>query len=179
MEFDLAQIANVMQTAHFELIYKTLFREATREKKKQFKVNTFNAGLKLMESYLNVINDISMTFRPSDRNNANILMANMFRHDIARIFKIGFNQITHEGILRTLISVCHKFYKLLSKYSNGKVLTIQTNKLLKRKKNKKQRGDDEENINDFISEDSEEESDGEGSYREGDEMQEKKNKKHK
>lgn len=84
-----------MQTAHFELIYKTLFKEATREKKKQFQVNTFNAALTLFENYLNVINDISLTFRPSDRNNANILMANMFRHDIARIFKIGFTQISH------------------------------------------------------------------------------------
>lgn len=84
-----------------------------------------------------------MSFRPSDRNNANILMANMFRHDIARIFKIGFSLITHEGILKTLISVCHKFYKLLSKYSNGKVLTIQTNKLLKRKNNKKVKGSDD------------------------------------
>jgi hypothetical protein len=55
----------------------------------------FNAALKLFDSYLNVINDISMSFRPSDRNNANVLMANMFRHDIARIFKIGFLQITH------------------------------------------------------------------------------------
>jgi hypothetical protein len=100
----------------------------------------FNAALKLFDSYLNVINDISMSFRPSDRNNANVLMANMFRHDIARIFKIGFLQITHEGILKTLICVCHKFYKLLSRYSNGKVLTIQTNKLLKRKNIKKLKG---------------------------------------
>lgn len=106
-------------------------------------MNTYNAALTLFENYLNVINDISLTFRPSDRNNANILMANMFRHDIARIFKIGFTQITHEGILKTLISVCHKFYKLLSKYSNGKVLTIQTNKLLKRKNKQKMQSDDE------------------------------------
>lgn len=132
-----------MQTAHFELIYKTLFKEATREKKKQFQVNTFNAALTLFENYLNVINDISLTFRPSDRNNANVLMANIFRHDIARIFKIGFSQINHEGILKTLISVCHKFYKLLSKYSNGKVLTIQTNKLLKRKSKKKASDDND------------------------------------
>ena len=126
-----------MQTAHFELIYKTLFREATREKKKDFKVNIFNAAMKLFESYLNVISDISISFRSSDRSNAHILMANLFRHDIARIFKIGFTSITHEGILRTIISVCHKFYKLLSRYSNGKILTIQTNKLLKRKNKRK------------------------------------------
>ena len=31
----------------------------------------------------------------SDRKNANALMSNMFRYDIARIFKIGFHRITH------------------------------------------------------------------------------------
>ncbi len=86
-------------------------------------------------------------------------MANIFRHDIARIFKIGFSWITHEGILKTLICVCHKFYKMLAKYSNGKVLTIQTNKLLK-KKNKKNMENEEEQLRDFISSDSEDDSDG-------------------
>lgn len=75
-----------------------------------------------------------MSFNMSDRKNANALMANMFRHDIARIFKIGFHQICHEKILKALIITTYKFFKLLSQYSGGKVLTIQTNKLLKGKK---------------------------------------------
>jgi hypothetical protein len=70
-------------------------------------------------------------------------MANMFRHDIARIFKIGFQLIQHEGILKTLINSVHKFYRLLSRYSNGKILTIQTNKLLRKKNKKKLRDDDD------------------------------------
>jgi hypothetical protein len=111
-----------------------LFREATREKKKQFDVNMFNAALILFLNYLDVIEDISLTTNMSDRKNANALMANMFRHDIARIFKIGFHQIIHERILKTLILVTYKFFKLLSIYSGGKVLTIQTNKMLKAKK---------------------------------------------
>jgi len=74
----------------------------------------------------------------SDRKNANALMANVFRHDIARILKIGFHQIYHEKILRTLILLTHKFFKLLSEYSKGNVLTLMTGKLLKgKKKNKK------------------------------------------
>ena len=42
-----------------------------------------------------------------------------------------------------LIKITHKFFKLLSVYSEGKVLTIQTSKLLKRKKNRAE--DDDEN----------------------------------
>ena len=55
-----------------------------------------------------------MSFNMSDRKNANALMANMFRHDIARIFKIGFHQITHEKILKILILTTYKFFKLLT-----------------------------------------------------------------
>jgi hypothetical protein len=94
----------------------------------------FNAAIILFLNYLEVIEDISASFNMSDRKNANALMANMFRHDIARIFKIGFHQIIHEKILKTLILINYKFFKLLLDYSRGKVLVIQTNKMLKGKK---------------------------------------------
>jgi hypothetical protein len=63
-------------------------------------------------------------------------MANVFRHDIAKILRIGFHLIPHEGVVSLIIKVTHKFFKLLSAYSEGKVLTVQTNKLLKKKKKK-------------------------------------------
>lgn len=44
-----------MQTGHFELIYKLLFRETTREKKKSFDINMFNAAIILFLNYLEVI----------------------------------------------------------------------------------------------------------------------------
>jgi len=72
----------------------------------------------------------------NERKNANILMANMFRHDIAKILRYGYVSISHDGITALLIKITYKFFKLLSNYSEGKVLTIRTNKLLKRKKKK-------------------------------------------
>ena len=71
-------------------------------------------------------------------------MANVFRHDISKILQFGFNIITHQTILTSLIRVTHKFFKLLSSYANGKVLKIQTNKLLKRKKKQKKTAEEEE-----------------------------------
>jgi hypothetical protein len=131
----------VLQNAHFELIYKILYQEATREKRKQFKINLYNAAIKLFSSYLEVVEDISNSMSMSDRKNANVLMANIFRHDIARIIKTGFQLITHEGIIADLIKVTHKFFKLLAIYSDGKVLTMTTNRLLKKKR--KQYSDEE------------------------------------
>ena len=97
----------------------------------------FNAALKLFLNYLEVIEDISGSFNIGDRKNANALMANMFRHDIARIFKIGFWWVLHHGVLRILVLVTYKFFKLLLDYSRGKILIIQTNKILKPKSKSK------------------------------------------
>ena len=126
-----------MQTPHFELIYKLLMREATRPKKKQFQVNMFQAALRLLHSYLGVLDDISQSMSLSDRKNANILMGNMFRHDMTRILRLGFHWVNHEKVLSLLITTTHSFFKLLATYSEGKVLTIQTNKVLKRPKQSK------------------------------------------
>ena len=90
--------------------------------------------MKLFSSYLDVIWDISNSMNMSERKNANVLMANIFRHDIAKILRIGFHYIAHEGVVSLVIKVSHKFFRLLSVYSEGKVLTIQTSKLIKRKK---------------------------------------------
>jgi hypothetical protein len=136
VEFNFGWVVEIMQTPHFELIYKILSREANREKKKQFKVNFFHAGLKLFNSYLDVISDISNSMNMSERKNANVLMANMFRHDIAKILRIGFHLINHDVVVSLIIKIVHKFFKLLSVYSDGKVLTVQTSKLLKKKKKK-------------------------------------------
>ena len=78
----------------------------------------------------------------SDRNNANVLMASIFRHDIAKLLRAGFQLITHEGILSNIIKATHTFFKMLSVYSDGKVLTMKTNRLLKKKKKKKNYSDD-------------------------------------
>jgi len=99
-----------------------------------FKINLFNAAIKLFSSYLDVVDDISSSMNMSDRKNANVLMANIFRHDIARILRSGFQLVSHEGIISNLVKLTHKFFKLLSVYSDGKVLTMTTNRMLKRKK---------------------------------------------
>ena len=134
VEFDLAQIAPLMQVQHFELIYKVLYYEVTQKKKKDFKVNTFHAALVLFEEYLKILTEMSLSNSLNDRKNANALMANTFRHDIARVLKEGFNLSPSQEIAKDLIMICHLFFKLLAEYSKGKILTIQTNRLVKNKK---------------------------------------------
>jgi hypothetical protein len=63
-------------------------------------------------------------------------MANLFKHDVANIFKNAFGLIQEEYLLKILIMVCFKFFKLLEDYAKGRVITIKTNRQLKQKMKK-------------------------------------------
>lgn len=109
----------------------------TREKKKDFKVNTFNADLMLFAEYLRILTEMSVSMSMNDRKNSNALMAHMFRHDIAKVLKEGFYLAGSEEVVENLVHICYVFFKLLSEYAKGKILTIQTNRLVKKKKKTK------------------------------------------
>lgn len=95
-------------------------------------MNLFHGALYLLEAYLGVVEDMSKSMNISDRKNANVLMGNLFRHDLARIIKSGFHWVSHPAIINRLITTTHLFFRLLSYYADGKVLTIRTNKMLKK-----------------------------------------------
>lgn len=100
----------------------------------------------------------------NDRKNANALMANMFRHDIARVLKEGFMLSPSEEITENIIMVCYIFFKLLSEYGKGKILTIQTNRLVKKKKLTAKEKEREREMEDFIEKDSNDDNEDDGDY---------------
>ena len=73
----------------------------------------------------------------------------------------------NDNLLKTLIEIQMIFFDLLESFSKGKVLTIQTDKRIKRKKEaakkKKGKGDNEE-LNDFIEKDPNEGEEGDEEY---------------
>ena len=75
---------------------------------------------------------MSRSMNIADRKNANVLMNNLFRHDVARIIKVGFHWVSHPAIVNRLITTRHVFFRLLSNYADGKELTIRTNRMLKK-----------------------------------------------
>ncbi len=64
-------------------------------------------------------------------------MNNVFRHDITRVFKRGFERVIHEQVLEKIILVNYRFFYLLSLHAKGKTLIVHTDQLLKKKKTKK------------------------------------------
>ena len=67
----------------------------------------------------------------------------------------------NDNLLKTLIELQMVFFDLLESFSKGKILTIQTDRRIKRKKEQAKRGkkndeNNEEELNDFIEKDPEE-----------------------
>jgi hypothetical protein len=120
-----------------------------------------------------------MSMSMNDRKNSNALMAHMFRHDIAKVLKEGFFLVGSEEIIENLIHICYIFFKLLNEYAKGKILTIQTNRLVKKKKKTKKEKElekEEKELEGFIEKDSDSDS-GDGDYEKGEDIEERKKRK--
>ena len=76
-----------------------------------------------------------------NKKNAQILQTNVFYHDLIKISKAAFKLyregIHHKQFLHDTIEFTNLMLNMLEEYSKGKVLTIQTQRKRKVKKNKK------------------------------------------
>lgn len=75
-----------------------------------------------------------------NRKNSQIMLQNIFHHDITKALRIGLDfcqkGVLNDEVLKTLVELINIFFDLLESYSKGKVLTLQTDKLVKKKKSK-------------------------------------------
>ena len=185
LNIDIEPIIQALQLTQFELVYSHLVREVTKPKKKMVQYRLFYAAIAVMLEILYVTQELSLSTDSILRKNSQSLMQNIFHHDITRIIRVGFifcvpgfNLINlkiltnifflgllNDNLLKTLIELQMIFFDLLEAFSKGKVLTIQTDKRIKRKKEqakKKKSKDDNDEINDFIERDpNDEKEDGE------------------
>jgi hypothetical protein len=79
----------------------------------------------------------------TNRQNAKILLANIFRHDITRYLQVGFQYclegLCKDEVLITLVEVQGVFFELMENYSRGRILTLKTAKLVRKKKRREQK----------------------------------------
>ncbi|EGR31245.1 Yip1 domain protein [Ichthyophthirius multifiliis] len=112
-------------------------------------------------------------------------MQNIFHHDIIKALRIGFEfckkGLLEDQILKCLLRLIIGFFDLLEGFSKGKVLTLQTNKQVRKKKKKEKKNakrktqqQEVEELNDFIEKD--EQDDEEGDFLPDGQKQKKKKK---
>lgn len=101
------------------------------------------------------------------------MLQNIFHHDITKALRIGMDYcqkgILNDAVLKNLIELVNIFFDLLETYSKGKVLTLQTDKLVKKKKKpakskKALEREMEGDMNDFIEKDPNEENEEDGDF---------------
>lgn len=138
LEFDMQCIGGALQITHFELLYSTLVREVTKEKKTSFNVRIFHAALYAFLQLLKTVKEMSLAPTLTIRRASQILTQNIFYHDITKILRIGFNYmnpVIHDRkFVQDFIELVGFFFDMLEEYSKGKVMTIQTDRRIKKKK---------------------------------------------
>mgnify|MGYP000932345905 CR=1 FL=1 len=176
LELDIKCIGSVLQITHFELLYSTLVREVTKEKKRSFNIRIFHAALYAFLQLLKTIKEMSLAPDSGIRRAAQIITQNLFYHDITKILRIGFNYLNpevHDPKLYTdMIELVGIFFDMLEEYSKGKILAIQTDRRIKKKKLKAKKKKAKKNKKDDIFEENAENAPGENSDNENDESSE-------
>lgn len=130
-------VSAALQLKQFELLYANLLRECTQMRKRNINFRNYFAACTALLEFLHVVHDLSISAQSVDRKNAQILMQTIFQHDISKALRIGFTYcapgLFNDDMLRTLVRLTSLFYDMLEQYSRGKVLSIRTNRMLKRK----------------------------------------------
>ena len=101
----------------------------------------FHSALQLLIQFLYIIRDMASSNDERNQKNAKILQANIFYNDLCIIsqfaLKLYDSKKHHISFLNDIIEFTHIMLEMLDEYSKGKVLTIQTQRKRKVKKNKK------------------------------------------
>ncbi|KAM3129508.1 hypothetical protein pb186bvf_018412 [Paramecium bursaria] len=170
---EFVSISEALQLTQFEFLYSTMIHEIQKNKKRLFNYRLFYAVVHTLNELFHIVRELSLSTQGIDRKNSQILMQNIFSHDISKAIRIGFQYcqqgLFNDDMLKTIIIATSQYFDLLESYSKGKVLSIRTNRMLKKKakkankkKQKKQQLEGQENQEEdqmFQQEDEQEEDD--------------------
>ena len=104
-------------------------------------MRNYFATVRCFLELLYLVRDMEIDSNTVNRKNAKIMMSNIFHHDITRVLHAGFQYcvegLMRDEVLQALAETVGIFFDLLEAYSKGQVLTLQTNRLMKKKKKNK------------------------------------------
>ena len=142
-EINISSIGASLQLQNFEFLYTQMYKKIKNNKENPVNDKEFHSGLQLLIQFLYVIRDMASSLDERNQRNAKILQANVFYNDLCLICQFAFNLYDHrkhnQQFLSDTIEFTHIMLEMLDEYSKGKVLTIQTQRKRKVKKNKKAR----------------------------------------
>jgi len=119
-----------------------MVHEVTKVSKRSFDVLLFSSAALLFKELLCLIQDMHCDQNEVSRTNAQILLQNLFHHDLTKVIRIAVSYCI-EGQMRDeplqmLVEVIAKFFDLMELHTQGKVMTLQTDRLIRRKRQRDQ-----------------------------------------
>jgi hypothetical protein len=120
-----------MHYEHFAYYYTVMLTEVTKKQKRRFAHGLFHSALSVFHCYLRAIFDMVRSSALRDRKNAAVLMGYMFKHQIAKILKGAFEFVVEDNMLKKLIIVSADFFTLFDMFSQGRALTVTTNRQIR------------------------------------------------
>ena len=158
-DFDIASVGAALQLTVNDMLQSFILKEVTKQTKSTFSVRIFHAAFHCFLELMYCIKEMRMATSSTTRKNAQILMQKIFTQDNSRLLKMGFNHYNPEvhdpRLGETLVEFLGIFFELLEEYSKGKILKIQTDQRMikkkiktnKKEKAKKERAKNKKNLN--------------------------------
>jgi timeless len=138
IDLDVSPIAESLKISNFEYMYRVFMMEVKKSSRKDFNTKDFHAAMKCCMQLLYIVKDMNISATENTRRNAQILLQNIFYHEMAKIarrafdyWKAGLNEVK---FLEEIIEFNAITMRLLEEYSKGRVLTVRTDKVVKSRK---------------------------------------------
>lgn len=135
IDLDVSPIAESLKISNFEFMYRIFIMELKKGSRKDYNTKDFHAAMKCCMQLLYIVKDMNISTTENTRRNAQILLQNIFYHEMMKIsrrafdyWKAGLNEVK---FLEEIIEFNTISMKLLEEYSKGRVLTVRTEKLVK------------------------------------------------
>ena len=139
-EYSIANVGAALQLTVLDLLQSTIVRHVNKQTKTNFSPRLTHSALYAYLQLLCCVKEIRISVNEISRKSAQLILQKVFTQDISRMLSCEF-ELYMPGIhdIRfgtTLVEFMGVFFDLMEEYSKGKVLKIQTNrKLVKKKKN--------------------------------------------
>lgn len=135
MNCKFSMVIHGIQMTLIDLLYKTL-RDEVAKKKADFKIKVYHACLLYFRQILSATTILNRSSYPNDQKNAAMLKQILFSKEFAKILKIGLQyyepKIHGRRYGESLVKTQDAFFTLLAGHAKDKILSVTTDKLVKK-----------------------------------------------
>lgn len=90
LDIDVSPVAEALKLPNFEYLYRSFLFEFKKTSKKEYNTRELHAALKFCTEFIYIVKDMNSSQTEITRRNAQILMQNVFYHEISKVCRRAF-----------------------------------------------------------------------------------------